>query len=134
MGDEGCDLSQLLTNFDVAPRDAGNSPLAAARLSTAVDRGPAALGVRLATLRDDGPNGGFFDDSRVVAWYVVAEGAPAPAAPEPKPERAPRKARQRRERDPGDAVPPGVAVEEPAPLDEEAQAALEKLEELHEGE
>ena len=30
--------------------------------------------------------------------------------------------------DPGDAVPPGVAVHEPARLDEEAVAALEKLE------
>lgn len=68
MGDEGSDLSQLLTNFHVAPRDAGNSPLAAARLSTAADRGPAAIGVRLATLPDDGPSGGFFDDSHVVVW------------------------------------------------------------------
>ena len=62
---------------------------------------------------------------------VVAKGAPATAALTPKPERATRKARQR---DPGDAVPPGVAVEEPALLDEEAQAALEQLEKLHEGE
>jgi len=31
--------------------------------------------------------------------------------------------------DPGDAVPPGVAVEEPAPLDQEAETALENLEE-----
>ena len=28
----------------------------------------AAIGVRLATLADDGPNGGFFDDGGVVAW------------------------------------------------------------------
>ena len=28
----------------------------------------AAIGVRLATLPDDGPNGGFFDDAGVVAW------------------------------------------------------------------
>ncbi len=27
-----------------------------------------AIGVHLATLPDDGPNGGFFDDSGVVAW------------------------------------------------------------------
>ena len=35
------------------------------------DRTPeqgAAIGVRLATLPDDGPNGGFFDDAGVVAW------------------------------------------------------------------
>ena len=31
--------------------------------------------------------------------------------------------------DPGDAVPPGVAVQEPAPLDEEAEIALENLQE-----
>jgi hypothetical protein len=36
---------------------------------------------------------------------------------------------QRREIDPGDAVPPGVAVEEPAALDLEAETALENLEE-----
>ncbi len=28
----------------------------------------AAIGVRLATLQDDGPNGGFFDDAGVVTW------------------------------------------------------------------
>ena len=28
----------------------------------------AAVGVRLATLPDDGPNGGFFDDDGVMAW------------------------------------------------------------------
>jgi hypothetical protein len=36
--------------------------------------------------------------------------------------------------DPGDAVPPGVAVEEPAPLDAEADAARENLEERLGGE
>lgn len=36
---------------------------------------------------------------------------------------------RRREIDPGDAVPPGVAVEEPAPLDEEAETARDNLEE-----
>ena len=35
------------------------------------------------------------------------------------------------ERDPGDAVPPGVAVQSPAPLSAADQAVLEKLE--HEG-
>jgi DNA repair exonuclease SbcCD ATPase subunit len=34
------------------------------------------------------------------------------------------------DRDPGDAVPPGVAVEQPAPLDEQAEAARESLEKL----
>lgn len=42
----------------------------------------------------------------------------------------PKRARRRsREIDPGDAVPPGVAAQDPAPLDEEAKAALENLEE-----
>ena len=35
-------------------------------------------------------------------------------------------------RDPGDAVPPGVAVERPAPLTEQDQKAREKLERLGE--
>jgi hypothetical protein len=39
---------------------------------------------------------------------------------------SPRK-RQSREIDPGDAVPEGVAVQEPAPLDPEAETALENL-------
>jgi hypothetical protein len=34
----------------------------------------------------------------------------------------------RDERDPGDAVPPGVAVQSPAPLSAEDEAVLEKLE------
>jgi hypothetical protein len=38
-----------------------------------------------------------------------------------------RKTRQPRTIDPGDAVPPGVAVLEPAPMDEEAEAALDNL-------
>lgn len=37
--------------------------------------------------------------------------------------------RKSRDIDPGDGVPPGVAVEEPAPLDDEAHAARESLEE-----
>ena len=46
------------------------------------------------------------------------------AAPAPKLRRT-----RHREIDPGDSVPPGVAVEEPAPLDLEAEAALANLEE-----
>ena len=41
----------------------------------------------------------------------------------------PRAERKSREIDPGDAVPPGVAVQQPAPLDQEAETALENLEE-----
>jgi ribonuclease E len=47
---------------------------------------------------------------------------------QPKPKRsAPSPRKRRREIDPGDAVPEGVAVQEPAPLDEEAEIALENL-------
>ena len=38
------------------------------------------------------------------------------------------------ERDPGDGVPPGVAVQDPEPLDQEAEAALASLEEKLSGE
>ena len=42
---------------------------------------------------------------------------------------AKRSAKRERRIDPGDAVPPGVAVVEPEPLDGEAERALENLEE-----
>jgi len=42
--------------------------------------------------------------------------------------RPPRQRRSRPERDPGDAVPEGVAVAEPQPMDREAEQALENLE------
>jgi hypothetical protein len=45
-----------------------------------------------------------------------------------KPTEADHTKRQSRVIDPGDAVPPGVAVQEPAALDEEAKTALEHLE------
>jgi chromosome segregation ATPase len=51
------------------------------------------------------------------------------ASAQPKPKRSapsPRK-RQSREIDPGDTVPEGVAVQEPTPLDEEAETALGNL-------
>lgn len=48
---------------------------------------------------------------------------------QPKSAKSGRTRRQGPEIDPGDAVPPGVAVQEPAPLDEEAGTALENLEE-----
>ena len=41
--------------------------------------------------------------------------------------RASAQARRHREIDPGDAVPEGVAVQEPQPLDKEAETALENL-------
>ncbi len=47
---------------------------------------------------------------------------------------ATRPRKQSRELDPGDAVPPGVAVQEPAPLDPEAEAARASLEEKLSGE
>jgi hypothetical protein len=53
--------------------------------------------------------------------------AAPPPVQEPKPAKPARAKRRSREIDPGDAVPPGVAVEEPAPLDDEAETALENL-------
>ncbi|MGI4956940.1 MAG: hypothetical protein ACRYGI_04955 [Janthinobacterium lividum] len=55
------------------------------------------------------------------------QAAAAPASP--RQAKSSRASRPGREIDPGDAVPPGVAVQEPAPLDEEAVTALEHLEE-----
>lgn len=56
--------------------------------------------------------------------------ASAPDAAEAAGEATPSQAgRGSRDVDPGDAVPPGVAVREPAPLDEEAETALENLQE-----
>ena len=53
----------------------------------------------------------------------------AAAAPNaPKVARSVRARRLSAERDPGDGVPPGVAVQEPEPMDEEATAAFESLE------
>ena len=51
----------------------------------------------------------------------------ASAQPKPPPSAPARRKRRSREIDPGDAVPEGVAVQEPAPLDEEAETALENL-------
>jgi chromosome segregation ATPase len=58
---------------------------------------------------------------------AASQSAPTPATQTPV--KPPRKKRRSRDIDPGDAVPPGIAVEEPAPLDEEAEAAPENLEE-----
>ena len=51
---------------------------------------------------------------------AAAQRKSAPSAASPRKRRS-------REIDPGDAVPEGVAVQEPAPLDEEAETALENL-------
>ena len=54
----------------------------------------------------------------------------APAAPKSSraaPKRRKPKASQGSQRDPGDAVPPGVAVEQPEPLSEADQAVLDHL-------
>jgi len=60
-------------------------------------------------------------DKEIARQTVPSDGGPTAAS-------APRSTRRRRAIDPGDAVPPGVAVEEPAPLDAEAETALENLE------
>lgn len=64
---------------------------------------------------------------------ALAKAAPATLAKAPRAAAA-RPSKQSRELDPGDAVPPGVAVQEPAPLDPEAEAALANLEENMSGE
>ena len=56
----------------------------------------------------------------------------AAAPPDPKPARSVRGRRLSAEHDPGDAVPPGVAVRGSEPMDKEATAAFESLQEkLH---
>jgi len=55
-------------------------------------------------------------EKRVAA--ALRKSAPSAASP---------RKRRSREIDPGDAGPPGVAVQEPAPLDEEAETALDNL-------
>jgi hypothetical protein len=62
-----------------------------------------------------------------VAQLEKTLAAPPPPVHEPKPAKLARAKRRSREIDPGDAVPPGVAVEEPEPLDDEAETALENL-------
>jgi hypothetical protein len=57
-----------------------------------------------------------------------------PSKPSPKPSLSGRRTRRSRDIDPGDAVPPGVAVQDPAPLDEGAETALENLKERLGGE
>ena len=52
------------------------------------------------------------------------------AEPDARPARRPRTTRRTHEIDPGDAVPAGVAVQEPQPLDQEAETALEHLQHL----
>ncbi len=67
-------------------------------------------------------------EAQVAQLETAAAAKPAPAEHAPKPARATRSRRRSRDVDPGDAVPPGVAVMEPAPLDEEAETAFENLE------
>jgi hypothetical protein len=57
----------------------------------------------------------------------VPQTAPSKLAPKPSP--SGRRTRRSRDIDPGDAVPPGIAVQDPAPLDEGAETALENLKE-----
>ncbi len=63
---------------------------------------------------------------------VASQAAAAPRGP--KPRTSTRGKRRSSDIDPGDAVPPGVAVQEPAPLDAEAEIARENLEEKLGGE
>jgi hypothetical protein len=58
---------------------------------------------------------------------VAARGASARSGRKAQPPES-RRGRRVRDIDPGDAVPPGVAVLEPAPLDQDAETARENLE------
>ncbi len=71
-------------------------------------------------------------EQQVAGLEAKAAKQPAPAKPGPKPASAPAIRSKRRSRgvDPGDAVPPGVAVVESTSLDAEAEATREKLEHL----
>lgn len=71
-------------------------------------------------------------EQRVAGLEAEATKQTATAKPGPKPALMPATRAKRRSQgvDPGDAVPPGVAVVEPPPLDAEAEAAREKLEHL----
>ena len=67
--------------------------------------------------------------SRTAARGSRRDAAPVDTVPaDAAPPRSRRGGRLSPERDPGDAVPPGVAVREPEPMDGEAAAALENLE------
>jgi len=77
--------------------------------------------------------------SRLEGALAKATRAAPAKTPRAAPAKTPRAAatrprKQSRELDPGDAVPPGVAVQEPAPLDPEAEAARASLEEKLSGE
>src|SRR5208283_4066353 len=68
-------------------------------------------------------------EDQVARLEKQAAPPPAPAEGGSKPAAPARSKRQRRGVDPGDAVPPGVAEQQPAPPDEEAETVLENLEE-----
>ena len=70
-------------------------------------------------------------EEQVAQFHDEAAKAPAPVAQEGEAKRSRRGRPPGRKNaiDPGDAVPPGVAVEEPAPMDPEAEAARNALEE-----
>ena len=65
---------------------------------------------------------------------ALAKASRAAPAKAPRAAAAVRPRKRPHDIDPGDAVPPGVAVQEPEPLDAEAEAALASLEEKLSGE
>ena len=67
-------------------------------------------------------------EAQVAQLERTVAAAPAPVR-EPKPTKPARAKRQSREIDLGAVVPPRVVVQQPAPLDEEAETAPESLEE-----
>ena len=77
----------------------------------------AAKGAKLATARI----------AELEATVAAFEQAPAPPKAAAKMAAKPPARGRRRGVDPGDAVPPGVAVQDPEPMDAEAEAAFENL-------
>jgi len=132
--------SAKVTKTTAAPKHAGAASPAAPKLSKDELRARVeALERANATLRTKSREGGRAAkaaaarvaelEDQVARLEKQAAPPPAPAKGGSKPAAPARSKRQHRGVDPGDAVPPGVAEQEPAPPDEEAETALENLEE-----
>ena len=102
------------SQFAHEPPDVADAPLTANRTAKATARRIAELEEQVAQLQ---------------AEAAQPAAPPAPPAADAKIVRRGRPPGRRKGIDPGDAVPPGAAVQDPKPLDEEASAARDALEE-----
>jgi hypothetical protein len=105
----GADLREHLQQLENANAKLGGRQQAADRSAKILDARLSELEARMAVLEE-----------RMTRSERTGE----------KPARRPRATRRSRDIDPGDSVPEGVAVQDPEPLDEEAEAALEHLQQL----